>query len=114
MKGSQRWSWSIHFGPPSAEPASQPRAREAVLSGALNASSSEHDGNLVPASRPATRIAWLKARLVERGIPLPMPRQRGGPTGLKAEMRAEALEKPGLFTTSTFDHAWKALPKVDE
>jgi len=86
--------------------------REKARSKAPDTGAPEHrNPNPAPQSRPAARIAWLEKRLAEKGIPLPLPRHRGGRSGLKAELRAEALANSNLFTPATFDHAWKELPK---
>ena len=66
-----------------------------------------------PTSKLEARIEWLKQRLREKGIELPLPLHPGGKPGIKVEIRAEALQHTKLFTQATFDHAWKKLPKTD-
>ncbi|GAB3285860.1 hypothetical protein [Parahaliea aestuarii] len=65
--------------------------------------------------KPETQQAWLVNRLERAGVdPKAVPRQRGGKRGLKAEMKSAALqERPDLFTSDSFDHVWKKLPKID-
>lgn len=75
--------------------------------------------HLKPKQRPVQKAplqdAWLQEALEAIGIdPQAVPVHKGGNPGLKAKIKAAALqERPDLFTSASFTHAWKRLPKVD-
>lgn len=73
------------------------------------------DTDISHTMKPDTQQSWLSKRLQANGVdPEAVPRHRGGKPGLKAEIKAAALqERPDLFTSDSFNHAWKKLPKVD-
>lgn len=79
--------------------------------GNLNGASSSQVQRKKPVNN--SRIAWIKTRLKSKGVNLPLIISKGGPAGIKAELKREALvERRDLFTESTFDRAWKAIPKM--
>jgi hypothetical protein len=76
-------------------------------------------GDYVPPAQSSGRreaqVDWIVARLQQKDENLPIRRSTGGPSGIKADVKAEALiERSDLFTKSGFDRAWTELPKSDD